>query len=344
MDETIQPTLDRTAALSPTRKLVALAPLAAALAYPFLLKGFHAGIRQPTNVIAWGSAAFCLLGAFAMPMFALVCARELSRSERTAPFDVRARRLAYLAMAAPPLFVLTGVARGLLGRPLSDETVWIGFWLIAAAVGFYGSDSVRSTSPRSVARWRVLHGVSAALIACFVLFHLINHLFGWRGPQVHETVMHLGRSVYRSPFVEPVLLASLLFQIISGVRVAWHWSAQPSNWYRVFQIGSGVFLAAFVVTHLNSALVSARWVRGTETDWAWATGAPEGLIYDSWNIRLLPHYAFGVFFVLSHLASGLRQILIAHGCDVATANRMWVAGLIAAASGTAVIIGALIGA
>ncbi|HVF17399.1 MAG TPA: hypothetical protein VNA21_10815, partial [Steroidobacteraceae bacterium] len=188
MDESIQPSWDRTAALSPTRKLVALAPLVAALAYPFLLKGFHAGIGQVNNVIAWGSAAFCLLAAFAMPMFALVCARELSRSERTAPFNVRARRLAYLAMAAPPLFVLTGVARGLLGRPLSDATVWIGFWLLAAAVGFFGSDNVRSTSPSSIARWRVLHGASAALITCFVLFHLINHLLGWWGPQVHETV------------------------------------------------------------------------------------------------------------------------------------------------------------
>jgi hypothetical protein len=144
--------------------------------------------------------------------------------------------------------------------------------------------------------------------------------------------------------VEPVLIALLLFQIASGLGLAWRWSAQPADWYRAFQIGSGVYLAAFVITHLNSALVSARWVRGSETDWAWASGAPEGLIYDSWNIRLLPHYAFGVFFVLSHLASGLRQILIAHGVDVVIANRIWVAGLIASALGSAAIIAALIGA
>lgn len=333
--------------IATTRKLAMLIPLLAACAYPFLLDGFHRSIGQPdasSSVIGLSLAALCLFGAMVMPMLALVWARRLSETEPTSPFELHARRLAYLAIAAPPLFVFTGVARGLLGRPLSDETVWIAFWSIAAASAFLGSASVQKMPLTRAVRWRVAHGISAALIMCFVLFHLTNHLLAWRGPEIHEAFMHIGRAVYRSSFIEPVLVALLLFQVASGLRLAWRWNAQPADWYRAFQVGSGVYLAAFVITHLNSALVSARWVRGSETDWAWASGAPEGLIYDSWNIRLLPHYALGVFFVLSHLASGLRQVLIAHGVETAIANRIWLAGLIASALCSAAIIAALIGA
>ena len=54
-----------------------------------------------------------------------------------------------------------------------------------------------------------------------------------------------------------------------------------------------------------------------------AIGAPTGLIHDAWNIRLLPHYALGAFFVLSHLASGLSVVLIEHGVDQRSADRLW---------------------
>jgi hypothetical protein len=120
----------------------------------------------------------------------------------------------------------------------------------------------------------------------------------------------------------------MLFQVISGARLAWRWSGVPGDAYRVFQIGSGTYMAAFIVTHLNSALVSARTVHKIETDWNWASGAPTGLIHDAWNIRLVPHYAFGVFFILAHLCSGLRGVVIAHGMTATVANRLWAAGLV----------------
>ena len=110
-----------------------------------------------------------------------------------------------------------------------------------------------------------------------------------------------------------MLVLALLFQAASGVRLAWHWSGVRADAYRVFQIGSGVYLAAFLLAHLNSGLIAARHVYKIESNWAWAAGAPDGLIHGAWNIRLLPHYALGVFFILSHLVSGLRVVLMAHG-------------------------------
>ena len=332
---------------SAERKLLVLAPAAAALVYPYLLKGFHLSLGSPggpTSIAGMPLAAMCLLGAIAVPGFGLAYAGRLNRTTFPSSFELRARRLAYLTIASPPLFVFTGVSSGLLGGPLSDETVWIAGWLAAAAFAWLGSRSVIQPIGSPNTGWRITHGVSGALIACFVLFHLTNHLLGWMGPDVHKAIMERGRDIYRSPLIEPLLVALLMFQVVSGLRLAWRWSALPADGYRVFQIGSGVYLAAFVVAHLNSALVSARALRNIETDWAWASGAPAGLIYDPWNIRLLPHYAFGAFFVLAHLSSGLRQVLRAHRVSAAVADRVWVAGLVTSGLISIAIISGLLGA
>jgi hypothetical protein len=143
--------------------------------------------------------------------------------------------------------------------------------------------------------------------------------------------------------VEPVLVGLMLFQVISGARLVWRWSGVAVDAYRVFQIGSGTYLAAFIVTHLNSALVSARTVHKIETGWAWASGAPTGLIHDAWNIRLLPHYAFGVFFILAHLASGLRGVVIEHGMSPTIANRVWAIGLVVSGMVSVAIMSGLCG-
>jgi len=83
--------------------------------------------------------------------------------------------------------------------------------------------------------------------------------------------------------------------------------------------------------------------RGILADWNFAIGAPAGLIHDAWNIRLLPHYALGVFFVLTHLASGLRVVLIAHDVDLRATNRLWGAGVAICAVISAAIIAGMCG-
>lgn len=321
------------------RQVIGLSPAVTAMTYPFLLKGFHAAISAPDASVA-GAAVFLIL-AFAMPLWGLASAYRLTRIMQPSQFDLRARRLAYASVGAPPLFVFAGVALGLLAPSLSDVAVWIAVWLAAGLYVWLGDNAIAPVpaSP-SIAGWRIAHGLAAAAIACFVLLHLTNHLFGLAGPQTHAAIMKAGRKVYRSTLIESVLVTLLLFQVASGVRLAWRWSAVRTDAYRIFQIGSGAYLAAFILTHMNSVFVSARTVHKIETGWAYASGAPTGLIQDAWNIRLLPHYALGVFFVLGHLASGLRVVLIAHGVSAAFANRAWVAGLAAAALiSTAIICG-----
>lgn len=332
------------------RKIVSLYPAAAALLYPFLLQAFHAAVGPSVDALTAGriaAAAILLSLAFAVPLSGLACAWWWTL--QPLPSDLRARRLAYASVTVPPLFVFVGVIQGyavnLLGLPISDIAIWIAIWLAAGLlVWFSGDRSEPQSNPRPLAALRVAHGVCAVLITCFVLFHLTNHLFGLAGPEVHAGIMKTGRAVYRSPFVEPVLVLALLFQAASGARLAWRWSSIRVDAYRTFQIGSGVYLAAFLLAHLNSGLIAARLVYKIESNWAWAAGAPEGLIHGAWNIRLLPHYALGVFFILSHLVSGLRVVLTAHGVRAAVANRVWWAGLVVAAAVCATIMCALCGA
>jgi hypothetical protein len=196
----------------------------------------------------------------------------------------------------------------------------------------------------AVGRWRVVHGLTAALLSLYVLFHIINHLFGLVGPDAHAAVMKIGRVVYRSGVGEPLLVEAMLFQIGTGLYLAWRWSAAPQGFHRTYQVASGAYLSLFILGHMNSVFIYARRFLGIPTDWNFAIGAPTGLIHDAWNIRLLPHYTLGVFFVLSHIASGLRVVLIAHGVDRRHADRFWGAGAALSAIVAAAIIAGMCGA
>lgn len=318
-------------------------PVGLALVYPFVLEAFHAAIAtRPEPAIA--AAGLSLAAAFAIPFVGLGFALGLSATDWGGSRGLRLRRLAYASVASPPLFVFAGVLLGLVGAPFSDTTAWVAGWLVALAWGLLPATGAATLIEPRVPRLRVLHGVSAALLGLFLLFHLFNHLNGWLGPEAHAAIMKAGRTVYRSNWIEPLLILLLLSQVATGLTLAARWSAARGDFHRVFQIASGIYLAAFIITHLNSALISARLVHGVETNWAWASGAPEGLLLDAWNIRLLPHYALGVFFILSHMATGLRHVLITHGFSTRPADRLWFAAVLGAAVVAALIVAALLGA
>jgi len=326
------------------RSALALAPALAALAYPFWLKGFHWAVSAPGGAPSAMLTSMLLLAAFSSPALGLAFALRSAGPAPGSRFQLRARRLACLSVATPPLFVLLAFILSVLGRPLPEDWAW---GLIWSAAGLWvwlgrGGKAPTARSPPD-ARLRVTHGVVAAIVVAYVLFHLANHLFGLVGPEAHHTVMKLGRRVYRAAAIEPLLVAFLLCQVASGGWLAWRWIARPIDRYRAFQIASGLYLWCFIVTHMNSALVSARLMHKIDTGWDWASGAPTGLIQDAWSIRLVPHYALGVFFVLSHLVSGLRGVSIAHGIDATLTNRAWSLGLLASAIVSAAIVAGLCG-
>jgi hypothetical protein len=309
---------NRSSSLGSRLDYVALVPAAAALCYPFLLNTFHTVISSqhatpaPSAIV---SAILVLAFAFVVPFLGLALA-----GRRTAA--VGARRLAYASVTAPTLYVFLGVVQTLVHSPISDEIVWCVIWL-AIAIWSQSARNIHAPTVPPVGRWRVAHGVTAAILSLYVLFHIPNHLFGLIGPDAHATVMKIGRVVYRSRIGEPLLVAAMLFQTSTGLYLAWRWSATAQGYHRTYQVASGAYLSLFILGHMNSVFIYARSFLGIPTDWSFAVGAPAGLIHDAWNIRLLPHYALGVFFVLSHIASGLRVVLIAHGVDRRNADCLW---------------------
>ncbi len=113
------------------RRGMGLLPAAAALAYPFFLMGFHAAIAADDVLLA----ALLLIGAFVMPLSGILFAVRLNGLAHPAQRDLRARRLAFASIAAPPLFVFVGVAPGLAGIHVPDIAIWIAIWLAAGPSG-----------------------------------------------------------------------------------------------------------------------------------------------------------------------------------------------------------------
>ena len=87
-----------------------LAPPLAALLYPFALNGFNASVtRIPEGAagafaLSWLSAAMYLALAFATPLIGVLAAMSLSGIGRPTATQLRAKRAALLAVAAPTLF------------------------------------------------------------------------------------------------------------------------------------------------------------------------------------------------------------------------------------------------
>ena len=325
---------------------MAIAP-AAALLYPLTLKSFNDAV---TSFLAGSGSYLPILGAvislllsFAVPAAAVVMALRLGAIENPTLAQLRARRVALLAVAAPTILVFLGVLVFMAGNPVPDVAIWTIFWIGALLFVLLGDNErlapldVKPVAPAI----RVAHGFSAlAIIAIFLGLHLTNHLTGLIGPETHAQFMKAVRAVYRAKLVEPVLVVLLFFQVGTGLYFAFRYMAKPMDAFRAFQVASGMYLVFYVIGHMDFVFILGRTFLGIETGWDFATGAPVGLIKGARNIRLLPHYGLGVFFVIAHLFCGLRIVLLAHGTSKPLADRVMIGGAIAGALvATAIMLG-----
>lgn len=334
----------RPAGLTPAPMLAAPA---SAIAYPFLLKGFNAAVGSQ-NATYLVLAAVLLACAIAVPVVGFIVALRLGEHAAPTSDVVLAKWIALLSMASAPIYTATGVLLYMAGDPVSDFTVWLGLWAIGLALmakAAFAPEAVRSATPRGSTavspRLRVAHGISAlAILLLFLGMHLSNHLAGLLSEAAHRYLMDVFRNVYRARLIEPVVVALFLFMVGSGLALVSGYAKQKADVFRTLQIASGVYLVFFVLGHMNSVFFYARTLLKIQTDWAFATGAPTGLIKDAWNIRLLPHYLLGVFLVLSHLVLGARMVAIAHRVNEAKANAWaWAGVCLAATVAVAIILG-----
>lgn len=280
-----------------------------------------------------------------MPLLGFIAALRLGRVDRPDGAQLWGKRLALLAVAAPPVYTAAGVLLYMAGDPVADTTAWLLLWGALAVVGLVaalrspaaargkGLAEAAVATPAAVpARLRVAHGISAlAILALFLAMHLSNHMAGLMGEAAHRQLMELFRVVYRAQIVEPLIVLLFLFQLVSGLALLRVHTARPADFFRTLQLASGAYLVLFILAHMNSVFFYARRFANIKTDWDFATGAPTGLLHDAWNIRLVPHYYLGVFLVLAHLALGARIVALNHGVSRAAADAWTKAGIALAA-------------
>ena len=322
-----------------------LGPPVAALSYPFLLSAFHASVVE--RGLSFAILSFVLLAmATAAPAVAIYLYWKLASKESPIAVEVRAKQLALLCVAAPPLYTALGVLLAMAHQSVSDLIVWCALWALVTslALSFRIGRAARLQPVRDeviLPRLRIAHGISAAaIILIFLALHLTNHLSSLWSEATYRALMNQFEHIYRTKIVEPALVVALLFQIGSGVALLWQYTRRSTDFFRTLQICSGAYLLFFLIAHMNSVFIYARTIAGIPTDWNFATGAPTGLLRDAWNIRLLPHYLLAVFFVLTHLVLGARGVALAHKVGAPAANRFAIVGIsLAGVLACAIILG-----
>ena len=146
-----------------------------------------------------------------------------------------------------------------------------------SADGVLAQRDVRATADAAPAPLRIAHDISAlGIIAIFLAPHLANHLHSSLGltpivPRRRRCATSIGKS-----FCNRCWLRCFLFQVGSVVYLATHSVVRTIDRFRTFQIASGIFLAAYLLGHMNSAFVFARLDLGIDSDSALATAASSG--------------------------------------------------------------------
>lgn len=198
---------------------------AAAIAYPFLLKGFNAGVTS-ANLTYSGLAAVMLLLAIAVPLVGFVVALRLGEHAAPTSSEVLAKWIALLSTACAPIYTALGVLLYMAGDPVSDFTVWVALWAIGLALMAKAAFAPEAPRPKTLQdsaaispRLRVAHGISAfAILVLFLGMHLSNHLAGLLSEAAHRHLMDAFRTVYRARLIEPLVVALFLFMVGSGWR------------------------------------------------------------------------------------------------------------------------------
>jgi hypothetical protein len=334
------------------RSIFSVVPTVSALAYPTTLFLFyqsarilHATDHPVARLIAVIAAILSLGLSYIVCVFSFYAAYALTRDPPSRKNE-RARLLAHLAFASPPLFTATGVLCFLLHAPHADYAVWALLWI---ALGIFAlrndQRTVIPTRSRSTsARVRMAHGISALIILlAFLVAHMTNHVIGIWSLATDIGVTKVLRTIYRAGWLQPEIVGLFVFQIISGLVLLGAHMTRKADLLGVLQTTSGVYLAAFLMSHMTAVFVLGRIVLKVDTNDAWAAGLPAGMVADLWNTRLIPHYSLAAFLLIAHLGCGLRGILLEHAWSMSVSNRITVAITGIGAAVATVIILALLG-
>jgi hypothetical protein len=331
VERAVQADLTSTSGLPVPLRLWRL-PIGGTLVYPLLLNSYSAVAHAGTDGAAFlqrlalfTAASALMLAAFAVPCLAL---RSLLRLDNSKGVEMRfLRRLLHIAAATPPVYILALQFTAALGVSEYLNALWCGAWVVVAAATWrhlratHGRENSRADSiaDRWIPAFRVAHGTAAlTLLLVFLAAHLANHLAALWTVGAHQAVMKLLRLWYRATWVEPVVLGSCVAMIATGLVLVGFHTRTAGDRFRTVQTATGAYLVAFMLAHTNAVL----WGRSVhiETDWMFASGGPPGLLLGT-TYYLIPYYPLAVIAVSTHVALGLRIVLLGHQIEPAAAAR-----------------------
>jgi hypothetical protein len=330
-------------------RLLLLIPALCALAYPSLLSWLSAGLVQvhgsdsPDGMIVWIGVIGSLTLALAVMLPSFVFGVTLG-SSHVRPEDFRARSIAHLAFATPSLYVGFANVGGVLHAPSAVPIAWLVFWTLVAMIVLLGprpSSTAVAVTPVAHRRLAVAHGVSAlAILLLFVGPHIGNHLAGFWNGSVHIEIMNAARHVYRDDIVQPILLALIGFQILSGTALVRRRMRMPSDILGTVQTMCGVYIGVYFLAHMTAVFAARR--ADIDTNWTWLTRQNNSMIGSLSNLRLIAHYWAGPIAIVTHVACGLRMVLLQHDISPVTANRLALALITMGVVGSSLILVALL--
>jgi succinate dehydrogenase/fumarate reductase cytochrome b subunit len=171
---------------------------------------------------------------------------------------------------------------------------------------------------------RRLHRAVGGILAVFVAVHIANHLAALAGVDAHVRFMERARLVYRQPVVEAVLLACVVLQAASGLRMAWAGRTRRRGLLAWAQAASGAYVALFLAIHVGAVLVGR--AGGLDTNFYFAAA---GLHVWPFVLFFAPYYFLAVAALFVHLGCALRRGRVA--VALSSGAGIVVAGLIVAA-------------
>lgn len=146
---------------------------------------------------------------------------------------------------------------------------------------------------------KTVHRTSGIIIAVFTGLHLFNHLCSIAGAEKHIEMMTLLRKMYRNIFAETILLASILVQIASGIKLFRAKRLYAKTAFEKLQIWTGLYLAFFLVIHL-AAVLAARQFLQLDTNFYFGVA---GINTFPFTLFFIPYYGLAVFSVFGHIAA-----------------------------------------
>ena len=145
---------------------------------------------------------------------------------------------------------------------------------------------------------KLIHYYTGLTLSVFIGFHLLNHLLILHSEALHIRFMKSARKIYRTRFVESLLLTAVLLQVISGITlVVMKWN-KVENYFDRIQIASGLYLSFFLLNHVM-AVLRGRYILKMDTNLYYGAG-----VMNMWPQKLffIPYYSFAILSFFFHVA------------------------------------------